>query len=85
MGAKTMIVGVIDLGTAVVEPQDQVENRIRAALEYIEPHRLVLAPDCGMKYLPRASAFEKLHVMTRAAQAVRNDLRVPTGGGKTRP
>ena len=78
---KTIVLGVLNLGTVEVEAQDVVEGRIRAALEYIEPRRLVLAPDCGMKYLPRASAFEKLHVMTRAAQAVRDGLRAPTGGG----
>jgi 5-methyltetrahydropteroyltriglutamate--homocysteine methyltransferase len=81
MGTKTMIVGVLDLGTAQVESDEVVQGRIRAALEHIEPERLVLAPDCGMKYLPRESAFEKLKVMTRAAQGVRGDLGVATGGG----
>jgi 5-methyltetrahydropteroyltriglutamate--homocysteine methyltransferase len=83
MPSKTMIVGVLDLGTVEVESQAVVEGRIRAALEHIEPERLILAPDCGMKYLPRASAFEKLHTLVRAAQRVRQELprRVPTGGG----
>jgi 5-methyltetrahydropteroyltriglutamate--homocysteine methyltransferase len=85
MHAKTMIVGVIDLGTAEVEHQALVEQRIRAALEHIQPDRLVLAPDCGMKYLPRAAAFDKLRVMTRAARAVRDGLRVPTAGGTMTP
>jgi 5-methyltetrahydropteroyltriglutamate--homocysteine methyltransferase len=74
MGAKTMIVGVIDLGTAEVETEDTVRARIRRALDYIEAERLILAPDCGMKYLPRAAAFEKLQVMAQAAQAVREEL-----------
>src|SRR3981081_1991349 len=65
MGNKTMIVGVLDLGTAQVESQSVVEQRIRAALRHIAPERLVIAPDCGMKYLPRAAAFEKLEVMSR--------------------
>jgi 5-methyltetrahydropteroyltriglutamate--homocysteine methyltransferase len=80
---KTMVVGVINLGTAEVESQQTVERRIRAALEYISPQRLVLAPDCGMKYLPRRAAFEKLEVLAGAARAVREGLAVPTGGGST--
>ena len=81
MRDKTMMVGVIDLGTADVEEQSTVEARIRAALRHIDPERLVLAPDCGMKYLPRAAAFAKLQVMVRAASAVRDELRVRTAGG----
>jgi 5-methyltetrahydropteroyltriglutamate--homocysteine methyltransferase len=81
MGDKTMIVGVLDLGTPVVESQASVEDRIRLALRHIRPERLVLAPDCGMKYLPRQAAFDKLSVMVRAANTVRQELRVPTGGG----
>jgi 5-methyltetrahydropteroyltriglutamate--homocysteine methyltransferase len=81
MGAKTMVVGVLDLGTAQVETLAVVEDRIRAALRYISPERLVIAPDCGMKYLPRTSAFEKLEVMARAAHNVRDALPIATGGG----
>jgi 5-methyltetrahydropteroyltriglutamate--homocysteine methyltransferase len=81
---KTMVVGVIDLGSEQVETQARVEARIRAALEHISADRLVVAPDCGMKYLPRAAAFEKLRVMTRAAQAVRESLSIPTAGGGSR-
>jgi 5-methyltetrahydropteroyltriglutamate--homocysteine methyltransferase len=81
MRDKTMIVGVIDLGTPDVESQETVEQRIQNALRHIPAERLVLAPDCGMKYLPRGAAFEKLQVMTRAAHAVRGRLAVPTGGG----
>jgi 5-methyltetrahydropteroyltriglutamate--homocysteine methyltransferase len=80
---KTMVVGVIDLGTPDVESQQSVEQRIRAALEHVSPHRLVLAPDCGMKYLPRRAAFEKLEVLACAARSVRAALAVPTGGGST--
>ena len=78
MGSKTMIVGVLDLGTPEVESQDVVERRIREALEHIPPERLMLAPDCGMKYLPRASAFAKLEVMVRAANTIREELEVRT-------
>ncbi|MBV9546057.1 MAG: cobalamin-independent methionine synthase II family protein [Chloroflexi bacterium] len=77
---KTIVLGVLDLGTADVETPEVVEGRIRAALSYVAPERLVLAPDCGMKYLPRQVAFEKLRAMTRAASVVRDSLLVPTGG-----
>jgi 5-methyltetrahydropteroyltriglutamate--homocysteine methyltransferase len=83
MQSRTMVVGVLDLGTTEVESQDVVERRIRAALEHIQPERLVLAPDCGMKYLPRRSAFDKLRTLARAARSIRLELqpRVRTGGG----
>jgi 5-methyltetrahydropteroyltriglutamate--homocysteine methyltransferase len=74
MGDKTMMVGVIDLGTDEVEPRAVVEERIRAALRYLPAERLVLAPDCGMKYLPRAAAFAKLAVLAEAAATVRAEL-----------
>jgi 5-methyltetrahydropteroyltriglutamate--homocysteine methyltransferase len=74
MRSKTMMVGVLDLGTPAVESQDVVEDRIRAALRHIPAERLVLAPDCGMKYLPRTAAFEKLQVLARAAHAIRDEL-----------
>jgi len=74
MGKKTMLVGVLDLGTQEVESPQVVEDRIRAALRHIPAERLVLAPDCGMKYLPRTSAFEKLKVMVRAARTVREEV-----------
>ena len=82
MRTKTMIVGVLDLGTEDVESEAAVEGRIRAALEHIDAERLILAPDCGMKYLTRRSAFSKLATMVRAARAVRAELqrRVATGG-----
>jgi 5-methyltetrahydropteroyltriglutamate--homocysteine methyltransferase len=70
MGDKTMIVGVIDLGSDEVEPVGVVEARIRAALEHLPAERLVLAPDCGMKYLSRGSAFAKLETMVEAARRV---------------
>lgn len=50
---KTMIVGVLNLGDMEVETPETVAARIRSALQYIEPEQLILAPDCGMKYLPR--------------------------------
>src|SRR5439155_24373471 len=74
MGDKTMLVGVLDLSTPAVETQQVVEDRIRAALRHIPANRLIVAPDCGLKYLPRAAAFGKLEVMVRAARNVRTEV-----------
>ncbi len=71
---KTIIVGVLDLGNMEVETPEIVAGRIRAALQYVEPERLILAPDCGMKYLPREVAFGKLCAMVEAAKIVRREL-----------
>ena len=68
---KTIILGVIDLGDPAVETAEQVAARIRAGLERVAPERLILAPDCGMKYLPRDTAFGKLRALSDGARAVR--------------
>jgi 5-methyltetrahydropteroyltriglutamate--homocysteine methyltransferase len=75
LAGKTMIVGVIDLADdSPVENVDIVAGRIRNALRFVEPERLILAPDCGMKYLPRAKAFGKLSALAQAAAKVRAEL-----------
>jgi 5-methyltetrahydropteroyltriglutamate--homocysteine methyltransferase len=71
---KTIILGVIDLGDHVVESADEVVARVRRALPYVSAEHLVLAPDCGMKYLPRYVAFGKLAAMTEAASQLRAEL-----------
>src|SRR5262249_48784466 len=58
--SKTVILGVIDLGDMAVESPDTVAARIRRALPHVAPERIIVAPDCGMKYLPREVAFAKL-------------------------
>ena len=70
---KSIMLGVIDLSDPAVETRDQVAARIRAALEWLEPERLVVAPDCGMKYLPRETAFGKLQAMCEGARLVRGE------------
>jgi 5-methyltetrahydropteroyltriglutamate--homocysteine methyltransferase len=72
---KTIILGVLNLGDERVETPQEVADRIRAALRYIEPERLIVAPDCGMKYLPRDVAFAKLQAMTQGVALVRKELR----------
>jgi 5-methyltetrahydropteroyltriglutamate--homocysteine methyltransferase len=72
--SKTLMVGVIDLGTNDVETPEQVAGRIRAALKFVPAERLVLAPDCGMKYLTREAAFGKLKALAAGAAMVRKEL-----------
>jgi 5-methyltetrahydropteroyltriglutamate--homocysteine methyltransferase len=68
---KTIILGVLDLNDIAVEMPDQIAGRVRRALPYVPAGQLVLAPDCGMKYLPRDSAFGKLAAMAQAAAHLR--------------
>ncbi len=69
--SKTIMLGVLDLGDARVETPAVVAERIRAALAHVTPERLIAAPDCGMKYLPRATAFGKLQALAQGAALVR--------------
>ncbi len=71
---KTIILGVIDNGDPEVESPETVAARIREALKYVEPGRLIPAPDCGMKYLDRSVAFGKLRSLVRGAEIVRQSL-----------
>jgi 5-methyltetrahydropteroyltriglutamate--homocysteine methyltransferase len=75
LGRKKLIVGVIDLAdNSAVEHQDLVVNRIKDALRFVDAERLILAPDCGMKYLSREVAFGKLSALVKGAARVRADL-----------
>jgi len=71
---KTIVLGVLDLGSDQVESADVVAGRIRRALTVVSPERLVAAPDCGMKYLSRELAFRKLEAMVAGARLVRDEL-----------
>jgi len=74
--SKTIIFGVLDLGDPKVETPEVVADRIRAALAHVPPERLVPAPDCGMKYLPRERAVGKLEALVAGARLVRARLGV---------
>jgi 5-methyltetrahydropteroyltriglutamate--homocysteine methyltransferase len=74
LAPKSVMVGVIDLDSAAIETPEQVAERIRGALKFITPEKLVLAPDCGMKYLKRAVAFGKLKSLAEGARLVRREL-----------
>ncbi|HKI24437.1 MAG TPA: cobalamin-independent methionine synthase II family protein [Gaiellaceae bacterium] len=67
---KVIVLGVLDLGSDEAETPEVVAGRIRRALEVVPPERLVAAPDCGMKYLPRELAFRKLEAMVEGARLV---------------
>ena len=71
--SKTIILGVIDLSDLTVETPDVVAERIRKALPYVPAERIVIAPDCGMKYLPHDVAFGKMQAMVRGADIVRRE------------
>jgi len=71
---KTVMVGVIDLGTEKVETSQVVAERIRSALKIISPEKLVVAPDCGMKYLTRQAALGKLKALAEGTAIVRREL-----------
>jgi 5-methyltetrahydropteroyltriglutamate--homocysteine methyltransferase len=75
LGRKTVILGVLDLADeSGVETPEEVAGRIRAALAHVEPERLILAPDCGMKYLPREIALGKLRALVAGRDLVRDEL-----------
>ena len=72
--SKSIILGVLDLGDMNVETAEAVAARVRRALPYKPADRIILAPDCGMKYLPREVAFGKLKAMADAAALLRREL-----------
>ena len=72
--SKTVILGVIDLADLAIETPQTVAARIRAALAHVPAERLVIAPDCGMKYLPRDVAFGKMQAMVEGAALVRAEI-----------
>lgn len=71
---KTVILGVVDLSTPEVESVETVADRVRRAFAYLPPEQVVIAPDCGMKYLSRESADGKMRAMAGAAALLRKEL-----------
>jgi len=68
---KQIMVGCVDLLDLTVETPELIAERIRKALRYMKPEDVILAPDCGMKYLPREVADGKLRSMVAAAKILR--------------
>ena len=76
LSGKQIILGVIDLSKNEVETPEVVAGRIRRALPYLSAERVIVAPDCGMKYLPRDVAFAKMKAMVEGTRLVRSELGV---------
>lgn len=74
LAGKTIILGVIDLSDPEVESAETVAARIRRALPHVDPTKVIIAPDCGMKYLPRETAFGKMQAMVAGAAIVRAEM-----------
>jgi 5-methyltetrahydropteroyltriglutamate--homocysteine methyltransferase len=74
LAGKTIILGVIDLSDPEVESAETVAARIRRALPHVDPAKVIVAPDCGMKYLPRETAFGKMQAMVAGAAIVRAEM-----------
>jgi 5-methyltetrahydropteroyltriglutamate--homocysteine methyltransferase len=71
LGDKQIMVGCLDLSDPAIESPEVIANRVRRALTVLAPERVILAPDCGMKYLPRDVAAGKLAAMVEAAALLR--------------
>jgi 5-methyltetrahydropteroyltriglutamate--homocysteine methyltransferase len=71
---KKIMVGCLDLSTSEIETPQTVAGRIRKALEYVPLENVILAPDCGMKFLPREAAFGKMKAMAEAAKILREEF-----------
>ena len=71
---KKILVGVIDLSDPNVEPAEMVAARVRRALPFVPAQNVIIAPDCGMKYLPRETAFGKMRAMVEGAKMLRAEL-----------
>jgi len=74
LSSKKIVLGVIDLGDPAIETAAVIAGRIRHGLKYVAADRLIPAPDCGMKYMPRDIAFGKLQAMSDAAAMVRKEI-----------
>jgi 5-methyltetrahydropteroyltriglutamate--homocysteine methyltransferase len=71
LGGKQIILGVLDLSTTAIETPGIVAARIRRALPFVPAERIIVAPDCGLKYLPRGVAFAKMKAMVEGARMLR--------------
>jgi 5-methyltetrahydropteroyltriglutamate--homocysteine methyltransferase len=71
---KTIILGALDLSDMTIETPETVAQRIRRALPHIDAKNVIVAPDCGLKYLPRDIAFGKMKAMVEGAKIVRAEL-----------
>ena len=75
LAGKKIMVGAIDLNDMTVEAPETVVARIKRALPFVKPENVIIAPDCGMKYLPRDAAFGKMRAMAEAAKILRQEFK----------
>jgi 5-methyltetrahydropteroyltriglutamate--homocysteine methyltransferase len=73
LSGKQFLIGAIDLSDMKIETPERVAHRVRRALKFIRPEQVIVAPDCGMKYLPREVAFEKMKAMVDGARLLREE------------
>jgi 5-methyltetrahydropteroyltriglutamate--homocysteine methyltransferase len=74
MPSKTFLLGVLDLSDPNIESPGVVAERIRRAVQHVDVSKIIVAPDCGLKYLPRTVAFGKMRAMVEGARIVRDEL-----------
>ena len=74
LGGKQIMLGVLDLADMTIETPEAVAARIRRALPHVAKENLIIAPDCGLKYLPREVAFGKMKAMAAGAAIVRREI-----------
>lgn len=77
LAPRGVVIGVLDMGREDVETPAEIADRIRQALQVVEPEKLSISPDCGMKFMPRATARAKLEAMVEGASIVRRELTGP--------
>ena len=75
LAGKKIMVGAIDLSDMTVETPETVVARVKRALPYVRPENVIIAPDCGMKYLPRDAAFGKMRALAAAAKILRQEFK----------
>jgi len=68
-GSKTIILGVVKIASSEIESEEKIKQRVRQALEHIDKRRLILAPDCGLGFLPKKICFQKLKIITKVAKS----------------
>ena len=71
-GSKTIILGVVKIASSEIESEEKIKQRVRQALEHIDKRRLILAPDCGLGFMPRKLCLQKLKIITKVAKSFIN-------------
>ena len=70
--SKTIILGVVKIASSEIETEEKINQRVQQALEHIDERRLILAPDCGLGFLPRELCLQKLKIITKVAKSFIN-------------